>query len=196
MPGIAPPPPSSHQIEAKLHRLYSVRSEEELMRTIRECTPDITRVTQLATHRQKVCMSVHLSICLSVCLSVCLSLSLSLSLSLFPPSPDIYTMVEREEVLQVHHLHVCVSVHVSLQELKSETAQQLLAAAQTQLNQTSRILITSSKVLRSPHVCTQFVHRLELCILLVCLFVCLFVLLRLVLSLVGGRMNSNRYLIL
>ena len=41
-------------MEMKLQGLFSVSSEEELMKSIRDCTPDITRLTQLAAHRLNV----------------------------------------------------------------------------------------------------------------------------------------------
>ena len=42
------------QMEAKLKTLYEVSSEAELMRTVRDCTPDITRLTQLAAQKFSV----------------------------------------------------------------------------------------------------------------------------------------------
>lgn len=90
-------------MEAKLKTLYDVSSEAELMRTVKNCTPFITRLTQLAAQR--------------------------FSVSHATPDSD------REP------RGVVVG-----QEEKSEERQQILAAAQTQLNQASRCLITSSKV--------------------------------------------------
>lgn len=59
------------QMEVKLQALYSVSSEAQLMRAIRSCTPDITRLTQLAEQRVKVS---HMSPMYSygVCVCVCL----------------------------------------------------------------------------------------------------------------------------
>lgn len=47
---------------------------------------------------------------------------------------------------------VFVCVCVCVQEVKNEVSQQLLAAAQTQLNQASRSLIISSKVFTHMHM--------------------------------------------
>lgn len=55
-------------------------------------------------------------------------------------------------------LTICVCV--CTQEVKNEVSQQLLAAAQTQLNQASRSLITSSKV--HTHTMMMIVHGMIL----------------------------------
>ena len=44
----------SLQMEAKLKTLYEVSSEAGLMRTVRDCTPDITALTQLAAQKFSV----------------------------------------------------------------------------------------------------------------------------------------------
>ncbi|CAI8041298.1 Catenin alpha [Geodia barretti] len=92
------PSQTSIMMEAKLKTLYEVSSEAELMRTVRDCTPDITRLTQLAAQK--------------------------------------------------------------FSEEGSEEKQQILAAAQTQLNQASRSLITSSKTfLNYPHMASAKANR-------------------------------------
>jgi hypothetical protein len=81
-------PSTSAMMETKLKALHDVTSEAELMRVVRDCTVDITRLTRLADQ-------------------------------------------------------------ISNEEGRSEERQQVLAAAQTQLNQASRSLITSSKTFLS-----------------------------------------------
>jgi catenin alpha len=92
------PSQTSIMMEAKLKTLYEVSSEAGLMRTVRDCTPDITALTQLAAQK--------------------------------------------------------------FSEEGSEEKQQILAAAQTQLNQASRSLITSSKTfLNYPHMASAKANR-------------------------------------